>query len=178
VGQANIIPMSRKPARVLIVVLVLAGCSAPLRAPSDRTPAARDAAPARPLPAATLGATADRQPVPYVPQIDSQGSVVFEVTPLGLSAAAETLEFAVVMNTHSIDLVWDLASLSVLRTDSGGETKGLSWPAGSGHHYSGTLTFAGRTPDGRPLLDGAQIVTLIIRDTDVPERTFTWEVSP
>ena len=104
--------------------------------------------------------------------------MTFEVTPIGLSVAAETLEFEVVMNTHSVDLAWDLAAQSVLRTDTGLEVQALSWPLGSGHHYSGTLTFPSRSADGAPLLDGAQVLTLIIRDTDVPERTFTWEVQP
>ena len=104
--------------------------------------------------------------------------MTFEVTPVGFSAAAETIEFDVVMNTHSVDLAWDLAAQSVLRTDSGLEVQALSWPLGSGHHYSGTLAFPSRSVDGAALLDGARVVTLIIRDTDVPERAFTWEVQP
>jgi hypothetical protein len=115
---------------------------------------------------------------PYETRTDSQGSVTFEVTPIGLSVAAETLEFDVVMNTHSVDLAWDLAAQSVLRTEAGLEVQALSWPLGSGHHYSGRLAFPARSPDGAALLDGARILTLIIRDTDVLERVFTWEVQP
>jgi len=112
----------------------------------------------------------------YETRTDTQGSVTFEVNPIGLSVAAETLEFEVVMNTHSVDLAWDLAAQSVLRTETGLEVQALSWPLGSGHHYSGTLTFPGRSADGTVLLDGARVLTLIIHDTDVPERAFTWEV--
>jgi hypothetical protein len=104
--------------------------------------------------------------------------VTFEVTPIGLSVGAKTLEFEVVMDTHSVDLAWDLATQSVLRTESGLEVQALSWPPGSGHHYSGTLSFPGRSPDGAALLDGARSLTLIIRDTDVLERAFTWDMQP
>ncbi len=109
-------------------------------------------------------------------RIDEQGMVVFEVTPLNLGSPGDTLDFAVAMNTHSVDLGWDLAAQSVLQTDTGLEVGGIGWPVGSGHHYEGTLSFPGRTADGAPFLDGATVLTLVIRDTDVPERTFVWEV--
>jgi len=47
-------------------------------------------------------------------RLDEQGAVVFEVTPLNLGTPAETLEFDVAMNTHSVDLSMDLAGLSTL----------------------------------------------------------------
>jgi hypothetical protein len=108
---------------------------------------------------------------------DSQGAVKFVVTPLNLAASGETLDFDVSMNTHSVSVSWDLAAQSVLKTDTGLEMKGLSWPVGGGHHYGGTLTFPAKTPDGKALLEGAQTLTLTIRDTDVPERVFVWELS-
>lgn len=108
---------------------------------------------------------------------DSQGAVEFVVTPLNLSAPTETYEFEVVMNTHSVDLAWDLAAQSTLKTDTGLEVQGQSWPAGSGHHYEGTLTFPAKTADGQSLLEGAKSLTLTIRDTDVNERVFVWELS-
>ena len=52
-------------------------------------------------------------------RIDEQGAVVFEVTPLNLGTPADTLEFDVAMNTHSVDLSMDLAALSTLSTDTG-----------------------------------------------------------
>ncbi|HET7009448.1 MAG TPA: hypothetical protein VFI11_01620 [Anaerolineales bacterium] len=110
-------------------------------------------------------------------QVDEQGAVIFEVTPLNLGAPGDTLEFQVVMNTHSVDLSWDLAAQSVLQTDTGLEVRGLVWPIGNGHHYGGTLTFPVQTEAGQALLDNATAVTLIIRDTDVAERVFTWELA-
>lgn len=108
---------------------------------------------------------------------DSQGAVEFVVTPLNLTAPGETLDFDVSMNTHSVDVSWDLAAQSVLKTDTGREVKGLSWPVGGGHHYEGKLTFPAKTADGKALLDGATTLTLVIRDADAPERVFVWELS-
>jgi hypothetical protein len=107
---------------------------------------------------------------------DEQGAVVFEVTPVNLGSPEETLDFEVVMNTHSIDLGWDLAAQSVLQTDTGLEVGGTAWPVGNGHHYGGTLSFPSVTDDGENLLEGVGRLTLVIRDTDVPERLFVWEL--
>jgi len=107
---------------------------------------------------------------------DDQGAVVFVVTPLNLDSPGATLDFEVVMDTHSLDIGWDLASLAVLRTDSGQEVQATAWPIGNGHHYTGTLSFPATAADGEALLDGAAVLTLTIRDTDVPERVFVWDV--
>jgi hypothetical protein len=107
---------------------------------------------------------------------DEQGAVVFEVTPLTLDSPGDTLDFEVVMNTHSVDLGWDLAAQSVLQTDTGLEVGGTAWPVGNGHHYGGTLSFPSVTDDGENLLEGVGMLTLVIRDTDVPERLFVWEL--
>lgn len=141
------------------------------------------ASPASPAAAPqTINATApDSGPTASAPaglaRTDSQGSVEFVVSPVNLAAPGETLDFDISMNTHSVDLSWNLAAQSVLTTDTGLEVKGLSWPAGSGHHYEGTLTFPAKTADGKSLLDGAKRLTLRIRDAGVPERVFEWEVS-
>jgi hypothetical protein len=167
--------MSLRRAWAPLVLLALTGCAAPSATASGGQPAS----PTRtPPPTAPPVSSQAKEPESYETRTDSQGSVTFEVTPIGLSVAAKTLEFEVVMNTHSVDLAWDLAAQSVLRTESGVEVQALSWPLGSGHHYSGTLSFPDRSPDGAALLDGARVLTLIIRDTDVPERVFTWDVQP
>jgi len=108
---------------------------------------------------------------------DSQASVEFVITPLNLTSPGQTLDFDLSMNTHSVDLSWDLAAQSVLSTDTGREVKGASWPVGSGHHYEGTLSFPSQTADGKLLLDGAKKLTLTIRDAATPERVFEWELS-
>jgi hypothetical protein len=105
--------------------------------------------------------------------------VEFVVTPLNLTSPGETLDFGVVMDTHSVELSWDLAAQSALGADTGLEVKGLNWPTGSGHHVEGTLTFPAKTADGtlRVLLDGAKTLTLTIKDAGAAERVFVWELS-
>lgn len=107
---------------------------------------------------------------------DAQGAVEFVVTPINLSAPGTTLDFDVSMDTHSEELAWDLAAQSELTTNTGLTVRGENWPVGNGHHYEGMLSFPPTTADGRAVLDGAATLTLVIRDTDVAERVFTWEL--
>lgn len=132
------------------------------------TPAATQPPASTPMPPAGASLT----------RTDAQGAVTFAVTPLNLTANAPTLEFAVVMDTHAVDLSWDLAAQAVLQTDTGLEVAGQRWTPGSGHHYENTLVFPAQTAAGQPLLTTAQTLTLVIRDTDVPERTFVWQLTP
>jgi hypothetical protein len=115
--------------------------------------------------------------VPYPAQTDKQGAVTFAVSPLNLAKPGNTLDFDVSMNTHMVNLGWNLAAQSTLATDAGRQVQGQSWPVGNGHHYEGTLSFPTQTPDGARLLDGAKRLTLTIRDTDVPERVFAWTLA-
>jgi hypothetical protein len=115
--------------------------------------------------------------VPYAAQTDAQGAVAFEVTPLNLAAASGTLEFNVSMNTHSVNLGWNLAAQSTLATDTGRQVQGQTWPVGNGHHYAGTLSFPAQTFDGASLLAGAKRLTLTISGTDVAQRVFVWDLS-
>jgi hypothetical protein len=117
-------------------------------------------------------------PATDLTRTDTQGAVEFAVSPLNLGANATTLEFKVVMDTHSIDLSWDLAAQSMLKTDTGLEITGSQWTAGSGHHYESTLVFPAQTKDGQALLAAANTLTLVIKNTDVPERTFVWQLTP
>jgi len=108
---------------------------------------------------------------------DSQGEVEFVVTPLNLTSPGATIDFQVSMNTHSVDLGWDLAAQSTLTADTGLVANGQTWPVGSSHHYEGILSFPARTLDGKSLVEGSVSLRLVIRDTDVAERVFTWELS-
>ena len=165
---------------LLVLVLGLAACASPTPAPQAQ-PATENA------PASDTGAIETSSAPSALPpagvagqalaRTDSQGAVEFVVTPLNLTTPGETLDFDVSMNTHSVDVSWDLAAQSVLKTDTGLEVKGASWPVGGGHHYEGKLTFLAETADGKTLLEGAKTLTLIIRDADAPERVFVWELS-
>lgn len=154
-----------------LLAFLLAGCStATLGGPAGAATVTRTA-----VPSAT--AAVRIEPAEGQTRTDDQGAVVFAVTPLNLESPGDTLDFEVVMETHSVDLGWDLATLSVLRTDSGQEVQATVWPIGSGHHYSGTLSFLATAAGGKPILDGASVLTLTIRDTDVPERVFVWDLA-
>ena len=154
---------------LLGLTLGVAGCSAN---PATATPLPATAAVVEP-------AAVNPTPVPSadLARSDAQGAVEFVVTPLNLASPGETLDFDVSMNTHSVNLAWDLAAQSTLATDTGLEVNGTSWPVGNGHHYAGTLTFPAKTTDGKPLLEGAQKLTLTIKDADAPERVFEWDIS-
>lgn len=109
-------------------------------------------------------------------RIDEQGAVVFEVTPLNLGTPADTLEFNVAMNTHSVDLSMDLATLSTLSTDTGITVEAAKWDAvPGGHHVEGTLIFPS-AQDGTSILEGASKLTLTIVDVDASSRIFEWEL--
>ena len=149
---------------LLILTLTLAACSAtPAPLPSDLT-----AAPVSPSDSAAQFDSATRT--------DGQGAIIFEVTPLNLDAPTETLEFDIVLTTHSIDLSMDLATLATLTTDTGLTVQATLWDAPrGGHHVSGKLIFPA-TVNGKSILDGATKLTLTIVNVDAPSRVFEWGV--
>ena len=107
---------------------------------------------------------------------NEQGMVVFQVTPLNLGTPADTLEFNVAMNTHSVDLSMDLAALSTLSTDTGVTVQATKWDATpGGHHVSGKLIFPA-TSSGKSILDGTSKLTLTIVNVDAASRAFEWEL--
>jgi hypothetical protein len=109
-------------------------------------------------------------------RIDQQGAIIIEITPLNLDSPTDTFEFDVVMTTHSIDLIMDLAKLSTLTTDTGVSVEAAIWDAPlGGHHVEGKLIFP-TTKDGKPILEGATKLTLTIINVDAPTRIFEWEL--
>lgn len=101
-------------------------------------------------------------------------SVKVQVTPLNLSRAAETLDFRVVLETHSVDLSDDLAKVTVLRNDRGSTWRPASWkgPRG-GHHVEGLLRFAGAREILKPT--PAYLELQMEGVAGVPLRTFRWD---
>jgi hypothetical protein len=107
---------------------------------------------------------------------DQQGAVIVDVTPLNLGTPASELEFEVAMNTHSVDLNMDLATLATLTTDTGMTIPATRWDAPrGGHHVEGKLVFPA-TQDGKSILDGAGKLTLTILNVDADARNFEWEL--
>lgn len=163
---------------MLPMSLVLAACAAP--APPAARPTAASGSEIVLAPTGDPGITPTASPNSNAGEgqtrIDEQGAVVVEVTPLNLDAPGGTLEFDVIMNTHSVDLSMDLAALSTLTTDTGLTIPATLWDATpGGHHVSGKLIFSS-AQDGKPILEGAGTLTLTIGDVDAPARVFTWEV--
>jgi len=155
---------------IVLTAILMAGCSSS-PATGSAVPVTTTRTPVPTGTAATPGEATEAET-----RIDEQGAVVFAVTPLNLESPRDTLDFEVVMETHSVDLSWDLAAQAVLRTDTGLEVQATSWPVGGGHHYSGTLSFPATTAAGESVMDGVDVLTMVIRDTDVPERMFVWEL--
>jgi hypothetical protein len=107
---------------------------------------------------------------------DEQGAITIKVTPLNLNGSAEALVFDVVMDTHSVDLSMDLATLATLTTDNRIIVQAVEWDAPrGGHHVEGKLIFPS-TQDGKSILEGATKLTLAILNLDAPSRTFEWEL--
>ena len=115
------------------------------------------------------------------PKRTSQGgNVTVEVTwDKTAASAGGSLQFKVVMDTHSVDLdSVDLAKLAVLRDDGGKEVSPERWdaPAG-GHHRSGTLVFPAVVGGGSLISPQTKFVELVLRDVaGVKERSFKWQV--
>jgi hypothetical protein len=108
---------------------------------------------------------------------DEQGAVKVDITPVNLDHPGQTIDFEVSMNTHSVDLSMDLASLATLTTDTGSTVQAMTWAGpGGGHHVSGKLSFPA-TVNGKPVLQNAAELTLTLRNVDVPERTFKWQLA-
>jgi hypothetical protein len=113
---------------------------------------------------------------PTEAQTDQQGAVTVVVRPLNLAAPGATLDFEVILDTHSVDLSMNLAELATLTDGSGREVQATLWEAPlGGHHVSGTLSFPATTTGGDELLAGSSQITLIVRDVGVAERRFVWQ---
>lgn len=146
-----------------IAGLFLAACSS-----------AASPTPASPTAAENSTSSAPGETASGLTQTNDEAMVTVEVTPLNLDdRSADALTFNVVLDTHSVDLNYDLKSISALNTDTGEIVQPTEWTGapGGGHHKEGVLAFP-------QLKDRGQSLTLVIKGiADVPERTFTWKVN-
>ena len=151
---------------LLVLLLALAACNGQATAlpPAEQSVANQ--------PAAALAA---EQPVANRPAGDltrtnEGGAVTFLVRPLNLDSGSATLDFEVDMDTHSVDLGFDLASMAVLKTDTGVEISPSAYQGGGGHHVKGRLSFPADQAAG------TRTLTLVISNAaGVAERLFTWQ---
>lgn len=109
-----------------------------------------------------------REPTVFLKQSDNRGQVTVDVTPISLEAGKE-VKFEVVLDTHSVELSYDLLTVSSLSDDTGQNFKPLSWSGGSGgHHLSGELVFPA-------ISKNAKFVELVIFNIEGVDRRFKWD---
>jgi hypothetical protein len=104
-------------------------------------------------------------------QTNDENAVWAEVKPVQLGPGQPAI-FEVRLNTHSVNLTYDMVQVSSLQDSQGKVYKATAWKGSSpgGHHRRGTLEF--------PQLEGnPQIVKLVIKGiADVPKRVFEWKL--
>jgi hypothetical protein len=79
---------------------------------------------------------------------DGSSLVTISVTPLNLSEQDEMWEFDVVLDTHSVELDYDMVQVSTLLDNNRASYKPIEWqgdPPG-GHHRQGKLIFKSIRP--------------------------------
>lgn len=104
-------------------------------------------------------------------QTNSEGSVTVAVTPRDLSEESKIWTFEIVLDTHSVELNYNLSELSEIIDEKGNVYKPFSWQGASGgHHVSGILTFEATNPP-------PSSIVLFVREVGgVSERKFKWEL--
>jgi hypothetical protein len=104
-------------------------------------------------------------------QTSDANSVRVDVKPVALVAGKPAV-FEIRLNTHSVNLNYDIVEISSLQDGGGKIYKAVEWkgsPLG-GHHRRGILEF--QNLEGTP-----QSLKLVIRGVaGVPERSFEWKV--
>ena len=95
--------------------------------------------------------------------ISNQNDVEFQVTTLSAS------EFQIEINTHSVNLDFDLVQISTLYDDIGNEYEPLNWDGSEpgGHHRSGILKFP-------TINNNAKSIKLVVIDS--VRREFNWNL--
>jgi hypothetical protein len=102
---------------------------------------------------------------------NDENAVRVDVKPIQL-AAGKPAVFEIRLNTHSVNLAYDIAQISSIEDGQGKVYKATAWKgsAPGGHHRRGTLEF--------PKLEGnPQTIKLIIHGiAEVPTRVFEWKL--
>lgn len=162
---------------LIIPLLFAAGLAAACNSKAKQTdPLQPQAAPlVNEQPAPTTFAQTPAAPtLTFTTQSNDEKAVWVDVTPLNLPGGDVTLDFEVAFNTHSVDLSFDPAAISLLRDDAGREYPATAWEGSGpgGHHRSGILHFD--APD-----QATTFVEVVIHDVaGVPERVFHWPLTP
>jgi hypothetical protein len=113
-------------------------------------------------------------------QTAQAGAVEIKVTATNLQdIGADTLDFAIELNSHSAEIDLNLAETARLLVGTV-EMTPAAWETASppGHHVTGVLRFARADEDERAVLDEATEISLVI--SGLPgdeEQAFTWQVN-
>jgi YHS domain-containing protein len=104
-------------------------------------------------------------------QTNDENSVRVDVKPVALITGKPAV-FEIRLNTHSVNLSYNMTEISTLQDSEGRIYKAIEWkgsPLG-GHHRRGMIEF--------PKLEGTpQSVKLVIRGiAGVSERSFEWKI--
>lgn len=154
----------------LLLTILLTACSATATDVKPQTDASQPAPEPVSVSTETPSSSAD------LTRIDQQGTVIVNALPLNLNTPSDQLDFQVVLDTHSVELSMDLATMSTLTTDTGITVQATLWDAErGGHHVQGILIFPASV-DGKSVLEGASTLTLTITDLDAPSRIFEWQL--
>jgi hypothetical protein len=94
---------------------------------------------------------------------NKENNVEFKVAPISTS------QFRITINTHSVELDFDLTEISVLYDDAGNSYKPITWEGSGqgGHHREGILGFP-------TLNENTKSIKLVI--TDNTRREFNWRL--
>ena len=100
---------------------------------------------------------------PFQTLTSNENNVEFQVTPLASN------EFQISIDTHSVDLDFDLTEISALYDDLGNSYKPVKWDGSEpgGHHRSGVLKFSA-------IGNKAKSIKLVIIDS--AKREFMWDI--
>lgn len=112
-------------------------------------------------------------PAQWERQVSTAGGVEVSAAPGDLSENASSLDFEISLDTHSVELNYDMVAGAALADETGKEYKPFLWEGAEpgGHHRSGILKFNRISPHPKN-------VTLILRGIGgVPETRFTWTIS-
>lgn len=120
---------------------------------------------------ATPVAVADDTKYDLPAKINDENSVSVKVKPVEFSFN-KPVKFEITVETHAVDLNFDITKISYLEDDKGNIYNPLKWdgtPPG-GHHRSGILSF----PD---YAQKTKLIKLTLKGISrVPERVFIWEL--
>ncbi|MFH1756507.1 MAG: hypothetical protein ABH969_00515 [Pseudomonadota bacterium] len=104
-------------------------------------------------------------------QTSDENAVRVDVKPIQLTPGKPAI-FEIRLNTHSVELSYDMVRLSSLQDSQGKVYKAMNWKGSSpgGHHRRGVLEF--------PELQGnPQSIQIIMQNiSGVPQRIFEWKL--